>query len=287
MSEIRVNQLKSKDGTGAPSFPVGIVTVSDTSESTATDDGALVILGGVGIAKSLNVGGNVTVGGTLTYEDVTNQDVLGLSTFRNGLNVGSTQGSGTGVAITFTSQGNAYFGRTGIITAAQFVGIHSGTEDITVGVGTTATTLRTVDGATQNNFGGVMKEDCGIIANNLTTVSVDLAQGNVQYFTTNGSGATTAALIYQGGNNILSWLELGDNVSVSLISKPNNSEYVNAVTVDGAAVTEEWAGATVPSAASGAASTWTITTINLVRIDITGTANTDLLVLCQVTNYGN
>ena len=287
MSEIRVNELKSEDGTGAPSFPVGIVTVTDSTESTATDDGAVVILGGVGIAKSLNVGGNVTVGGTLTYEDVTNQDVLGLSTYRNGLNVGSEEGSGTGVAITFTSQGNAYFGRTGIVTATQFVGILTGTADVTVGVGTTATTFRTVDGGTQNNFGGVMKEDCAIIANNLTTVSVDLAQGNVQYFTTNGSGATTAALIYQGGNNILSWLELGDNVSVSLISKPNNSEYVNAVTVDGAAVTEEWAGATVPSAASGAASTWTITTINLVRIDITGTANTDLLVLCQVTNYGN
>ncbi len=62
MSEIRVNELKSEDGTGAPSFPVGIVTVTDSTESTATDDGAVVILGGVGIAKSLNVVGNVTVG---------------------------------------------------------------------------------------------------------------------------------------------------------------------------------------------------------------------------------
>ena len=82
-------------------------------------------------------------------------------------------------------------------------------------------------------------------------------------------------------------MELGDNVSVSLISKPNNSEYINTITVDGAAVTEEWAGATVPSAASGAASTWTNTTINLIRVDTTGTANTDLLVLCTVTNFGN
>jgi len=100
----------------------GITTVSDTTESTATNDGALVILGGVGIAKSLNVGGNITVGGTLTYEDVTNQDVLGIGTYREGLNVGSTQGSGTGVAITFTNQGNAYFGKTGVVTATSFVG---------------------------------------------------------------------------------------------------------------------------------------------------------------------
>ena len=31
--------------------------------------------------------GNVSVGGTLTYEDVTNQDVLGLSTFRSGIRI--------------------------------------------------------------------------------------------------------------------------------------------------------------------------------------------------------
>ena len=285
MSEIRVNELKSEDGIGAPSFPVGIVTVTDSTESTATDDGALVILGGVGIAKSLNVGGNVTVGGTLTYEDVTNQDVLGLSTYRNGLNVGSEEGSGTGVAITFTSQGNAYFGRTGIVTATQFVGILTGTADVTVGVGTTATTFRTVDGGTQNNFGGVMKEDCAIIGAKAADANIDLAKGNVQYFTTNGTGATTAALIYAGGNNISNWMALGDNVSVSLITLPDNAEYINAVTIDGGAVTEEWSGGSTPAAASGAASSVTITTINITRIATTGTPNSDYLVLCSVTNY--
>ena len=285
MSEIRVNELKSEDGTGAPSFPVGIVTVTDSTESTATDDGAVVILGGVGIAKSLNVGGNVTVGGTLTYEDVTNQDVLGLSTYRNGLNVGSEEGSGTGVAITFTSQGNAYFGRTGIVTATQFVGILTGTADVTVGVGTTATTFRTVDGATQNNFGGVMKEDCAIIGAKAADANIDLAKGNVQYFTTNGTGATTAALIYAGGNNISNWMALGDNGSVSLITLPDNAEYINAVTIDGGAVTEEWSGGSTPAAASGAASSVTITTINITRKATTGTPNSDYLVLCSVTNY--
>ena len=54
-------------------------TLTATTESSSTTSGALIISGGVGIAKSLNVGGNVTVGGTLTYEDVTNQDVLGLT----------------------------------------------------------------------------------------------------------------------------------------------------------------------------------------------------------------
>ena len=51
------------------------------------------------ITSDLSVTGNVTVGGTLTYENLTNQDVLGLATYRSGLNVGSTEGSGAGVAI--------------------------------------------------------------------------------------------------------------------------------------------------------------------------------------------
>ncbi len=41
----------------------------------------------VGTLSSLNVSGNVSIGGTLTYEDVTNIDAVGLITARNGINV--------------------------------------------------------------------------------------------------------------------------------------------------------------------------------------------------------
>ena len=41
----------------------------------------------VGTLSSLNVSGNVSIGGTLTYEDVTNIDSVGLITARNGINV--------------------------------------------------------------------------------------------------------------------------------------------------------------------------------------------------------
>ena len=109
--------------------------------------------------------------------------------------------------------------------------------------------------------------------------------GNVYYYTTNGSGATTAAITYAGGNNVSTWMALGDNVSVSVITKPNGSEYVNAVTIDGGAVTEEWLGGSTPSSASGAASSYTITSVNITRIDQTGTPNSDYLVLCSANNY--
>ena len=59
---------------------------------------------------------NVTIGGTLTYEDVTNIDSVGLVTARQGIEVGS----GVGVAASISVDGNAEFA--GIVTATQFVG---------------------------------------------------------------------------------------------------------------------------------------------------------------------
>ena len=56
MSEIRVNTIVNEANTDGPVL-AGITSVSDSTQSTSTTDGALVISGGVGIAKSLNVGG--------------------------------------------------------------------------------------------------------------------------------------------------------------------------------------------------------------------------------------
>ena len=48
------------------------------------------------IDGSINIGGNVTVPGVLTYEDVTSVDAVGLSTFQNGIHVtGGSVGIGT------------------------------------------------------------------------------------------------------------------------------------------------------------------------------------------------
>ena len=74
----------------------GIVTISNTTASTSTTTGALVISGGVGIAGSMFVGENVSIAGTLTYEDVTNIDSVGLITAR----LGVIATAGRGVEIT-------------------------------------------------------------------------------------------------------------------------------------------------------------------------------------------
>ena len=54
----------------------GNVDIDDTSQSSSTTTGALVVDGGVGIAKNLNVGGNFNLTGNL---DVDGTTTLGLN----------------------------------------------------------------------------------------------------------------------------------------------------------------------------------------------------------------
>ena len=80
------------------------------------------------IATKGTYSGNVTIGGTLTYEDVTNIDSVGLVTARSGIEIGARPG----VAASISVDGNAIF--SGIVTATSFVG--DGTNLTNVGVDT-------------------------------------------------------------------------------------------------------------------------------------------------------
>ena len=64
------------------------------------------------IASTGQFSGNVTIGGTLTYEDVTNIDSVGLVTARSGLVVGT--------GVTLSKDGDGFF--TGVTTSTTFVG---------------------------------------------------------------------------------------------------------------------------------------------------------------------
>ena len=65
----------------------GIVTFTHTSNATSSTTGALQITGGVGIVKDLFVGGQLSVGGTITYEDVDNINSVGIITANNNIHL--------------------------------------------------------------------------------------------------------------------------------------------------------------------------------------------------------
>ena len=120
MSKVRADQYTNKEGTGAPSFPngasiTGVLTATSFSGSLAgTASNATVAVNAEGLIGTPNISvgtvsgttgtfsGNVSVGGTLTYDDVTNIDSVGIVTARTGVKVtaGGVNVSAGGVNVT-------------------------------------------------------------------------------------------------------------------------------------------------------------------------------------------
>ena len=105
-------------------------------------DGAVVLTSSDNISvNDITAAGNVSIGGTLTYEDVTNVDSVGLITARSGVSVTGGDISVTsgdikvGSGITLSPDGDGFY--TGVITATSFVG------DISNATGISTANVRT------------------------------------------------------------------------------------------------------------------------------------------------
>ena len=144
---------------------------------------------------------NVSIAGTLTYEDVTNVDSIGLVTARNGIEVGARPG----VAASISVDGNAEF--SGIVTASSFVGSGanltnlpaanltgtlpaidvSSLTGISVGIATTAASMSGITTVLD-----LSKDDFKVTASGITTVDVrGGSEGNSHMLRIVNSGITT------------------------------------------------------------------------------------------------
>ena len=122
----------------------GVVTASSfNGNATGLTGTPNIVVGFATVQNNLVVQGNVSVGGTLTYEDVTNVDAIGLITARSGINIvgGGLTVTGVstfynnvqvGTAVTFTQSG---INVTGIITASS---------DVKIGTKSVATTGKAI-----------------------------------------------------------------------------------------------------------------------------------------------
>ena len=133
MSRVRADKLVNKNASGGPDFPLGatvsgIITCSGgfsgsganltnvpASSLTGTPNITVGTVGAGNVTSSGTVSavtgsftGNVSIGGTLTYDDVTNIDSVGLITARKGINV--TAGVSTFAAATHQNAGTKVVG---------------------------------------------------------------------------------------------------------------------------------------------------------------------------------
>jgi len=207
--------------------------------------------------------GNVSIGGTLTYEDVTNVDSVGLITARDGISItgGSVTLTGGG---SFTGDGSGLTGiaatdnvRTGILDVAGIATFRSNTlvgSGITLspdgdGFFTGITTIRSA------SFGsGVLQEP---FHNDSSTVSGThnhdaLTYGMVWFNQANAGGSFVINLRGDASTTFDSLIDIG-KVTVMTIYSGNNSasNYMTAFQIDGSAQTVKYSGGSAPSAATG------------------------------------
>ena len=194
----------------------GVTTIATLNAS----DNVLSVGGTVNFVSDVSIGGTVSIAGTLTYEDVTNVDAVGLITARDGIKVGS--------GITLSVDGDIF--ATGVSTATKFVGdgseltgvastenIRTNTnatflQNINVGVAITAGKLGI--GFTDNN----VKVGSGA-ADALTTGGNNTAVGN-NALTANTTGGSNTAV----GNDALGANTTGGvNVAVGSLALDANT----------------------------------------------------------------
>ena len=170
MSRIRADKLVNKNASGGPDFPLGatvtgIMTAAggfagDGSNLTGVPASSLtgtpnITVGTIGAGNVTSSGtvsavtgtfsGNVSVGGTLTYDDVTNIDSVGLITARKGINV--TAGVSTFAAATHQNAGTKVTGPYSANITAM------GANDVDCSAGNYFT--KTITGATTFTFSNV------------------------------------------------------------------------------------------------------------------------------------
>ena len=200
------------------------------------------IVGVVDISAS----GNISIGGTLTYEDVTNVDSVGIVTAGGGLIA-----SGIGVSV---PQGGVRVA--GVVTAT------------TISVGTLDTSsIATFSGGLVEKY-----ENAGTTLG--SQPNNPLPDGNVILFTGNESGNLTINF-----TGVHATVSSGQNVSFTAVISPNNSGRINVVQIDGVSQTVQWSGGSAPVAGSSGRDVYTFTLMK------TGTGTTNYIVLGAATNF--
>ena len=232
-------------------------TVNDITPTGGT-------LGVVGIitANSAVFAGNVSVGGALTYEDVTNVDSIGIVTARDGIKIGPTAGVGG----TFTANGD--YVTAGIVTASTLscstlTASNFGTVNATRLITNEVIEKVLIDGSTALNG----------------TFNLNLANNAVYFFTPNATGNFTFNFRGDGSTSLNNTLSIGESLTVAIITTQGGSAYyANGHQIDGSSVTPLWAGGTAPS--SGDTSSKNVYTYTIIK-----TANATYTLLAQKTKF--
>ena len=223
MSQINVNTIKNKSGSGAPNFPngatvTGVVTATtfdgnvtgnvtgnaDTATTATTATNAQGLTG----SPAINVGnitgttatfsGNISCAGTITYDDVTSVDSIGIVTARTDLTV--LRNSKVSGISTFTGQLNA----TDVIAAGNI------TANGNI-VGDNATNISGISSVTADYLEGRH----GSLGQNVKAGAYTLVLADAGQYINNNTTTTAPANIFTAGDVISIYNDSTSNITIA------------------------------------------------------------------------
>jgi len=212
-----------ENGTDKLTFTGADIRINITTESTTKDTGALIVEGGVGIEKNLNVGGNVDIDLDL---NVDGGDITTNQTLFNLLNATATTVNAFGAATAVNlgaNGGTLTVGNPTVVgtqatqnlynTTATTVNFAGDGTAVTIGATTGTATIRNgslnVPNATTLNLGSTSSVTSVTFPSTPNTSFVSIAA------TTNATSTTTGALRVSGGVGIAKDLYVGGTLTIT------------------------------------------------------------------------
>ena len=119
----------------------------------------------------------------------------------------------------------------------------------------------------------------GKLSDNL---QIGISTSNINVFTTAETTTATPNIRWDDTYALSSKMNIGDAVTVTIVTTAAAAGYAANITVDGNAVTEEWNGGSAPT--GGGSSGYDVYTYTLIR-KAAGTGDTGWITLANVSNF--
>lgn len=165
----------------------GITTFSDTTDSTTKDNGSVILEGGMGVEKSVNIGGNLKITGLSTF--------TGNAEFSGDIAVNGGDITTTATTFNLVNTTATTVNLAGAATALN-LGATTGTATINnptvVGSQTTQNLYNTV-ATTVNAFGAATTVGIGAASGTATINNATVTLANATTFNINGANPTVAS----------------------------------------------------------------------------------------------
>ena len=279
MSQLRVNEIVSENGSGVPNFPngatgVGIVGIATYAETA----GIATVAQRLQTSQTIQLSGDATGSGafdgssglniTVDVNTATAADSATVATNAQGLTgtPNITVGNVVGAAATFS----------GNVTVNGTLEYEDVTDINAVGIVTATQGINVTGGGI--SLAGMLNEGVNIVASKISDATdISLNDGMIHYFTTTETTTSTPNIRFDGSTSLDSKLSTGEGVSVTIITTAAAAGYSAGLNIDGSAATLNWVGGSAPSA--GGASGLDIYTHQIIK-----TGSAAFTVISAVTN---